>query len=101
MDLPLFAAIERQFSARAYGDQPPASQAWLEKRNNGYMGAVVAWFKVNPGPITARDLAERLGLKLENGVAPRLSELVRYGWLVKGEAVKVGPVSVRTYRRKL
>lgn len=87
--------------AEAYGDIPKPDRLWLRKRNQGVMGAVVKWFEANPGPITAREVAERVGMKLENCVAPRLSELVKQGWLIKcHETVRRGgPVSVHLYRK--
>lgn len=92
----MFSPVPR---AGAYGDMPKTDRRWLRMRNQGVMGDVVRWFDEHPGPITAREVAEKLGRKLENCVAPRLSELVGYGWLVRSETTvrRGGPVSVHLY----
>src|SRR5690349_12509596 len=66
-------------------------------RNRGQSERIRAWFDANPGPIAAHELAERLNLRRENGVACRLSELFGEGFLVKHDKV-AGPYGIDVHR---
>ena len=70
--------------ARVYGNPTPRPR--VQRLANSIMGRVRAYYLANPtARLTAPELGAILGLRVENCLAPRLSELVAEGWLVKAE----------------
>ena len=101
-DQQLAFALEPYTPARVHGPVTEQEYSTLRRRNRGILARVKAWFESHPGEaISAPALAEALGLRNENCVGPRLSELVADGWLLRSAERVPGPfgIGVHLYRR--
>ena len=70
--------------ARVYGSLAPKDRPKIQRMANSIRARVQEWFRARPDArVTAPELGLALGLRVENCLAPRLSELAGEGWLLK------------------
>lgn len=69
----------------------------IGQRNQSQSERIREWFLRNDRPVASHELATILGMRRENGVACRLSELFRDGFLEKAHKTP-GPLGVDVWR---
>jgi len=68
--------------ARVYGTLAPKDRRRVQRMATSVKARVMAYFRAHPDArITAPQLGEILNLRVENCLAPRMSELAGEGWL--------------------
>jgi len=86
--------------ARVYGSLTTRDRPRVQRLANSIRARVEAYFRAHPAArVTAPELGQALGLRVENCLAPRLSELAREGFLQITDEMAEGAhgVAVRRY----
>ena len=89
-------------SARVYGTLSNRDRPQVQRLANSIRARVQAFFRAHPkAGMTAPELGQALGLRVENCLAPRLSELAAEGWLVRSSDLADGAHGVLCHRYEI
>lgn len=85
--------------ARVYGTLSRKDRPRVQRLSNSIRARVQAWFRAHPSArATAPEIGLALGLRVENCLAPRLSELAAEGWLVRSSELADGAHGCSVHR---